>query len=227
MHAASCCTMFNKCAMDRFSYVHVDLTTATKQVESKVVCTMIHRAGKELRSLKLGSLDRPYPSLCDLYLVNGPFLSRLSRNPDFFGSRLKSLGLYNISSMNRSYSFEVLSVCSNLTDLRIVGLKMSSVRAPLHRGLSTPKQNFSVNPFLSLLFCLLLSFLKLTRCVTGTIDTVEGSHLIKFVTNSPNLTSLRLIRFRINDEVARILAQSSRTLEYLNLSDRQQSKVVF
>ncbi|KAJ4874149.1 F-box protein SKIP17 [Raphanus sativus] len=77
---------------------------------------------------------------------------------------------------------------------------MSSVRAPVHRGLSTP------------------NFLKLTQCVTGTIDTVEGSHLIKFVTNSPNLTSLRLIRFRINDEVARILAQSSRTLEYLNLS---------
>ncbi|XP_033143200.1 F-box protein SKIP17 [Brassica rapa] len=120
MRAAACCTMFNTCAMDRFAYAHVDLTTATSQVDSKVVCNLIHRAGKELRSLKLGSLARTYPSDCNPSLVNGPFLSTLSRNPDFIGNRLKSLGLYNIRSMNSS--FEVLSVCSNLTDLRIVGL---------------------------------------------------------------------------------------------------------
>lgn len=49
MRAAACCTMFNTCAMDRFAYAHVDLTTATSQVDSKVVCNLIHRAGKELR----------------------------------------------------------------------------------------------------------------------------------------------------------------------------------
>uniref|UniRef100_A0A0D3B8S0 F-box domain-containing protein n=1 Tax=Brassica oleracea var. oleracea TaxID=109376 RepID=A0A0D3B8S0_BRAOL len=85
MRAAACCTMFNKCAMDRFAYAHVDLTTATSQVDSKVVCNLIHRAGKELRSLKLGSLARPYPSDFNPSLVNGPFLSTLSRNPDFIG----------------------------------------------------------------------------------------------------------------------------------------------
>ncbi|CAN6980722.1 unnamed protein product [Brassica oleracea var. botrytis] len=203
MRAAACCTMFNKCAMDRFAYAHVDLTTATSQVDSKVVCNLIHRAGKELRSLKLGSLARPYPSDFNPSLVNGPFLSTLSRNPDFIGNRLKSLGLYNIRSMNRNSSFEVLSVCSNLTDLRIVGLN---------------------NPFMHLFKiptekCRLIEHLCIeTSQLLSTIDTVKGSHLIKFVTNSPNLTSLRLIRFRLTDEVARILAQSSRTLEYLNLS---------
>ncbi|CDY66287.1 BnaA03g57270D [Brassica napus] len=166
MRAAACCTMFNTCAMDRFAYAHVDLTTATSQVDSKVVCNLIHRAGKELRN------------------------------------RLKSLGLYNIRSMNSS--FEVLSVCSNLTDLRIVGLN---------------------NPFMHLFKiltekCRLIEylFIETYQLPSTIIDTVKGSHLIKFVTNSPNLTSLRLIRFRLTDEVARILAQSSRTLEYLNLS---------
>ncbi|CAF1702700.1 unnamed protein product [Brassica napus] len=203
MRAAACCTMFNKCAMDRFAYAHVDLTTATSQVDIKVVCNLIHRAGKELRSLKLGSLARPYPSDFNPSLVNGPFLSTLSRNPDFIGNRLKSLGLYNIRSMNHNSSFEVLSVCSNLTDLRIVGLN---------------------NPFMHLFKiltekCRLIEHLCIeTSQLLSTIDTVKGSHLIKFVTNSPNLTSLRLIRFRLTDEVARILAQSSRTLEYLNLS---------
>ncbi|CAN7009264.1 unnamed protein product [Brassica rapa subsp. trilocularis] len=202
MRAAACCTMFNKCAMDRFAYAHVDLTTATSQVDSKVVCNLIHRAGKELRSLKLGSLARTYPSDCNPSLVNGPFLSTLSRNPDFIGNRLKSLGLYNIRSMNSS--FEVLSVCSNLTDLRIVGLN---------------------NPFMHLFKiltekCRLIEylFIETYQLPSTIIDTVKGSHLIKLVTNSPNLTSLRLIRFRLTDEVARILAQSSRTLEYLNLS---------
>nr|VDC81046.1 unnamed protein product [Brassica rapa] len=217
MRAAACCTMFNTCAMDRFAYAHVDLTTATSQVDSKVVCNLIHRAGKELRSLKLGSLARTYPSDCNPSLVNGPFLSTLSHIPIhshlifLFGiiilfhstrNRLKSLGLYNIRSMNSS--FEVLSVCSNLTDLRIVGLN---------------------NPFMHLFKiltekCRLIEylFIETYQLPSTIIDTVKGSHLIKFVTNSPNLTSLRLIRFRLTDEVARILAQSSRTLEYLNLS---------
>ncbi|KAJ0250149.1 hypothetical protein HA466_0143350 [Hirschfeldia incana] len=203
MHVAACCTMLKKCAMDRFAYAHVDLTTATSEVDNKVVCNLIQRAGKELRSLKLGSLARPYPSDCNPSLVNGPFLSTLPRNPDFIGNRLKSLGLYNIRSMNRDSSFEVLSVCSNLTDLRIVGLN---------------------NPFMHLFKilaekCRLIEHLCIeTYQLLSTIDTIKGSHLIKFVTNSPNLTSLRLIGFRLTDEVARILAQSSRTLEYLNLS---------
>ncbi|KAL0845728.1 hypothetical protein Bca101_018974 [Brassica carinata] len=108
------------------------------------------------------SLARPCGSDCDPSMVDGRFLSTLSRNPDFIGSRLKSLGLYNIREMNRSTSFDVLSVC--------------------------------------------------------TVGTVKASDLIEFVTNSPNLTSLRLIRFRLTDKVARLLAQSSRTLKYLNLS---------
>lgn len=51
MQASVCCTMFNKCAMDRVCYSHIDLTMAAKNVDNGVVCIMIHRAGKELRLL--------------------------------------------------------------------------------------------------------------------------------------------------------------------------------
>ncbi|KAJ4905626.1 F-box protein SKIP17 [Raphanus sativus] len=204
MQAATCCIMFNKCAMDRFSYVHVDLTTCTSHVDRKVVCTMLDRAGKELRSLKLGSLARPRRSDSIPYWVNGRFLSTHSYKYKFIWSRLKSLWLYNIRWENLTPLFSVLSVCSNLTDLRIVGLKESSFMylfVPLTAN------------------CRLIKHLCIeTYKLLDTVDNVHGSGLIEFVTNSPNLTSLRLIGFRLTDEVACTLAQSSRTLKYLNLS---------
>ncbi|KAF8059324.1 hypothetical protein N665_1232s0004 [Sinapis alba] len=120
MQAAACCTVFNKCAMDRSSYAHIDLTTATKEADNEVVCTMIHRAGKELRSLKLGHVTRLDGSDPIPIWVNGPFLPSLSYNHGFLGSRLRSLRLYNIRPVNFSSLSSVLSVCSNLTDLRIV-----------------------------------------------------------------------------------------------------------
>jgi len=49
MQAAVCCTMFNKCAMDRLCYSHIDLTTSARYADKGVVSTMINRAGKELR----------------------------------------------------------------------------------------------------------------------------------------------------------------------------------
>lgn len=49
--------------------------------------------------------------------------------------------------------------------------------------------------------------LKITNCVTGTLETKTGSSLVEFVTNCPNLTSLTLIRFGLTDEWARNLAE--------------------
>ncbi|KAF3549061.1 hypothetical protein DY000_02003267 [Brassica cretica] len=79
------------------------------------------------------------------------------------------------------------------------------------------------NPFMHLFKiltekCRLIEHLCIeTSQLLSTIDTVKGSHLIKFVTNSPNLTSLRLIRFRLTDEVARILAQVCLLLDFTAL----------
>ncbi|CAF2034936.1 BnaA09g01060D [Brassica napus] len=199
MQASVCCTMFNKCAMDRLCYTHIDLTTA----DSGVVCIMIHRAGKELRSLKLGRVARSDGSDPTPSLLNGSFLSPLSYNHGFLGSRLRSLRLYNIRPINCTSFTEVLSVCSNLTDLRITGLN-----CPVMLLFKTLREK-----------CRLIENLCLEAYqASGTVDAKTGSPLIEFVTNSYNLTSLTLISFRLTDGLALNLAESSSKLKYLNLS---------
>ncbi|XP_013628038.1 PREDICTED: F-box protein SKIP17-like isoform X5 [Brassica oleracea var. oleracea] len=165
MQAAACCTLFNKCAMDRSSYAHIDLTTA----DNEVVCTMIHRAGKELRS------------------------------------RLTSLRLYNVGPMHYNSLSSVLSVCSNLTDLRIVGSGSNSPYMNLFMTLSKK--------------CRLIEHLCLvSHHPLGNIDASTASHLIELVTKSPNLTSLTLLCFQLTNEIVRSLVESCRKLKYLNLS---------
>ncbi|CAN6817313.1 unnamed protein product [Brassica oleracea] len=201
MQAAACCTVFNKCAMDRSSYAHIDLTTA----DNEVVCTMIHRAGKELRSIKLGHVTRRYgpePNPNPMWF-NGPFLSSLSYNHGFLGSRLTSLRLYNVGPMHYNSLSSVLSVCSNLTDLRIVG--SNSPHMNLFMTLSKK--------------CRLIEHLCLvSHHPLGNIDASTASHLIELVTKSPNLTSLTLLCFQLTNEIVRSLVESCRKLKYLNLS---------
>ncbi|CAN6980714.1 unnamed protein product [Brassica oleracea var. botrytis] len=201
MQAAACCTLFNKCAMDRSSYAHIDLTTA----DNEVVCTMIHRAGKELRSIKLGHVTRRYgpePNPNPMWFNPNP-LSSLSYNHGFLGSRLTSLRLYNVGPMHYNSLSSVLSVCSNLTDLRIVG---------------------SNSPYMNLFMtlskkCRLIEHLCLvSHHPLGNIDASTASHLIELVTKSPNLTSLTLLCFQLTNEIVRSLVESCRKLKYLNLS---------
>ncbi|VVB01986.1 unnamed protein product [Arabis nemorensis] len=203
MQASASCTMFNKCAMDRLCYSHIDLTTAAKHADNGVVCTMIHRAGKELRSLNLGRVVRPAGSDSLASLLTGSCLSPLSYNHGFIGSRLRSLRLYNIRPMIWKSLCDALSVCSNITDLRIVGLYILSEQ--LFKTLAT-KCRFIEHLFLETYGC------------QSTLDTKTGSALVEFVTNCPNLSSLTLIRFRLNGQMSRNLAESSRKLKYLNLS---------
>ncbi|KAH0855891.1 hypothetical protein HID58_084152 [Brassica napus] len=192
-----------KCAMDRLCYTHIDLTTAARKADSGVVCIMIHRAGKELRSLKLGRVARSDGSDPTPSLLNGSFLSPLSYNHGFLGSRLRSLRLYNIRPINYTSFTEVLSLCSNLTDLRITGLN-----CPVMLLFKTLREK-----------CRLIENLCLEAYqASGTVDAKTGSPLIEFVTNSYNLTSLTLISFRLTDGLALNLAESSSKLKYLNLS---------
>ncbi|KAH0908303.1 hypothetical protein HID58_031624 [Brassica napus] len=192
-----------KCAMDRLCYTHIDLTTAARKADSGVVCIMIHRAGKELRSLKLGRVARSDGSDPTPSLLNGSFLSPLSYNHGFLGSRLRSLRLYNIRPINYTSFTEVLSLCSNLTDLMITGLN-----CPVMLLFKTLREK-----------CRLIENLCLEAYqASGTVDAKTGSPLIEFVTNSYNLTSLTLISFRLTDGLALNLAESSSKLKYLNLS---------
>ncbi|VVA97602.1 unnamed protein product [Arabis nemorensis] len=129
MRAATCCTMFRDCAMDLRTEYYKD-----KDVGNRVLFNMVDRAGKEIRSLKLGRVTRgSSPSV-----GRGTCLLLLSDYDGFHG----------------------------LTN----------------------------------------------KYVTGTIDTTTCPSLIKFVTYSPNLTSLTLINFPLTDEMAGILAESLKNI---------------
>ncbi|XP_023636387.1 F-box protein SKIP17 isoform X2 [Capsella rubella] len=200
MQASACCTMFNKCAIDRLCYSHIDLTTSARYADKGIVSTVINRAGKELRSLKIGRVVRAGGSDSATPMLSGSCLSPLAYNHGFLGSRLRSLQLYNLRPIKYRSLCDALAVCQNITDLRIVGL-----------------YNLTEELFNSLTIkCRLIEQLFLETY--GTLEAKTGSSLVEFVTNCPNLTSLTLIRFGLTDEWARNLAESPRKLEYLNLS---------
>ncbi|CAL9233225.1 unnamed protein product [Arabidopsis halleri] len=195
MQASACCTMFNKCAMDRVCYSHIDLTTAAEVVDNGVVCVMIHRAGKELRSLKLGSVS---PSAwCTTSLLTRSCLTPLTFNHGFAGGLLRSLHLYYLRMMDHESLSPVLSACLNLTDLKIVGLRFN----PLEQ-LGSLTRN-----------CRFL-FIE----IYGAAGPITDSSLLEFVDKCPNLISLSLQCFLLNDAMLQKLIKGFRQLKYINLS---------
>ncbi|CAH8333766.1 unnamed protein product [Eruca vesicaria subsp. sativa] len=196
MQASVCCTMFNKCAMDRVCYSHIDLTTAAKNVDNGVVCIMIHRAGKELRSLKLGCV-----SSRSIFLLTRSCLAPLTFN---HGGLLRSLHLYNLILMPGKSLCDVLSVCVNLADLKIIGFVSGDKLNPVeHLGSITRN-------------CRLIEHLFLEHC--GGADSATSSTVVEFVDNCPNLSSLTLLQFGVNDAMARTIIMGFRQLKYINLS---------
>jgi F-box/leucine-rich repeat protein 2/20 len=116
---------------------------------------------------------------------------------------LRSLRLYNLRPIKYRSLCDALSVCPNITDLRIVGLY--NLTEELFNSLTKK--------------CRLIEHLFLeTYGYPRTLESKAGSSLVEFVTNCPNLTSLTLIRFGLTDDWARNLAESCRKLKYLNLS---------
>ncbi|KAL9816197.1 putative F-box domain, leucine-rich repeat domain superfamily, F-box-like domain superfamily [Arabidopsis thaliana] len=136
MQASACCTMFRKCSIDPLCYSHIDLKMGGKRIFDEIVCSMIHKAGTELRSLKLGRVissrkGSSFTSTC---------LTSVIRN---HGGLLRSLQLYNLVSTGTKSLCALLSVCvssstveafvtscPSLTTLKLVGfgLKEETVR---------------------------------------------------------------------------------------------------
>ncbi|ESQ37951.1 hypothetical protein EUTSA_v10029301mg, partial [Eutrema salsugineum] len=81
MQAMVSCTMFQKCAKEPLAYSHINLTT--RIVDDGDVRTMIHRAGKEIRSLELGHAGRSDKSAREL--LKGSYLAPLSHNHGYIG----------------------------------------------------------------------------------------------------------------------------------------------
>lgn len=82
---------------------------------------------------------------------------------------------------------------------RSIGLESNSGEHLFLENYDFPGKSMSLRTFF---FCLL----KLTYFVTGR-PRKESSALVEFLTNIPNLTSLTLIGFRLNDTTAQILAE--------------------
>uniref|UniRef100_A0A1J3JU65 F-box protein n=1 Tax=Noccaea caerulescens TaxID=107243 RepID=A0A1J3JU65_NOCCA len=200
MQASACCTMFNKCAMDRVCYSHIDLTMAAKHVDNGVLCIMIHRAGKELRSLKLGSISRPAGSNS---LLTRSCLAPLNFDHGFAGGLLRSLHLYNLTYMDYKSLCALLPACSNLTDLKIVGYVSGDIN-PLEQLASVTRN------------CRLIEHLFLDSHHFGRAPATD-SNLVEFAYDCPNLTSLTLQRFVLNDAIARVIIKSFRQLKYISL----------
>ncbi|CAA7038123.1 unnamed protein product [Microthlaspi erraticum] len=199
MQVAACCTMFNKSAMEPLCYSHIDLTTAFAHADDGVVRTMIQRAGKELRSLKLGR--PPHQNEYATVLLSAYCLAPLSPDMGFTGVRLRSLHLYSITWLNEMSLCTSLSACSNLFDLKIVEFNGS-----LELVLKSLARK-----------CRLIEHLFLETSFGDDCVTTEST-IDAFVTNCSNLTSLTLKDFYLNDQIARILVKGFRKLKYMNLS---------
>ncbi|CAA7039721.1 unnamed protein product [Microthlaspi erraticum] len=190
VNASASCTMFKKYAVEQFCYSNVDLTTAN--VKSKVVPDMILKAGKELRSLKVGCPDESTTPL-----LKASCLAPLSyKKHGVLGNLLGSLHIYNHGGLNSKSLCGPLSVCSNLTDLKIVGLNFDTL-ADVVDSLTTKCQPL---------------FLQRDN---GAWNFINAS---LFQSNCPNLTSLSLIGFYIQDLEVYKLLMGLRKLKYMDLS---------
>ncbi|CAA7044129.1 unnamed protein product [Microthlaspi erraticum] len=190
VQASASCTMFKRSSMDPFCYGDIDLTNVN--VKSIVVRGMIFRAGKELRSLKVGCADEPTKSL-----LTRSCLDPLSYDHGLAGNLLESLHIYNHDGKLRKSICGALSVCSNLTDLKIVGLDIHTVS--------------DIVDFLTI---------KCEHLFLQNENFVVWSHLTgsHFEKSCPNLTSLSLIGFHITDDEAYKLLMGLHKLKYIDLS---------
>ncbi|KAJ3672980.1 hypothetical protein LUZ60_006354 [Juncus effusus] len=125
-YASATCTAFCKCASDPSCYANIDLTRNWPKVRNSVVCTMIQRAGKNLKSLKLGTKSRfdseGHPSEPPL---TRSCLVVLNLDNRAFGALLQKICLYGIHDMDKNSLISVLSSCESLKELEIFGININ------------------------------------------------------------------------------------------------------
>nr|KYP43335.1 F-box protein SKIP17 [Cajanus cajan] len=230
-YASATCSFFNKCAKDPMCYANLDLTTIVPKINNSVVSTMIQRAGKALRSLKLGVipgatvLPGSQPLLCTIgnaivevsnfswndrrsrqgresSILTRSCLSPLSRDGGAPGALLRKLNLYNIERMDNASLGGALSACPSLLDLEIVGL---------HVELRQTLMSVSAN-------CHLIERLFFESSKTGRDDSLKTQTCEELVNNCPHLTSLSLRGFKLHDYKVRVLVKGFQKLKYVDFS---------
>ncbi|GAB4829504.1 hypothetical protein Ancab_019177 [Ancistrocladus abbreviatus] len=231
-YAAATCTLFRRCAVDPLCYADIDLRTDVPKVNNAIVSTMVQRAGKVLRSLKLGIVpgpSTPFGSSQPLVytirssvetsgfswndkrsrqgkessiLTRSCLNSLLGDNGTAAGLLLRSLHLYNIDRMDNAALCTALSACPSLLDLEIVGLYVE---------LRQTVESVSA-------YCHLLERLFFESSKAGRDDSLKTSTCADFVNNCPSLTSLALRGFKLHDCKVRILLKGFRKLKDVDFS---------
>ncbi|KAL8530611.1 hypothetical protein ACS0TY_007588 [Phlomoides rotata] len=230
-HAAATCSLFNKCAADPLCYSDIDLTTVVPKVNNMVVSTMIQRAGKVLRSLKLGVVPCPVASLGssqalvysmrnssdtsgfswndkksrqgkESFILTRSCLAPLIADGGAPGALLRRLHLYNIERMDNTAFGAALSACPSLLDLEIVGLHVE-----LRQTLESVCRS-----------CPLIERLFFESSTTGRDDSLKIPTCNELVNNCPYLSSLALRGFKLHDIKVRVLVKGLRKLKYVDFS---------
>ncbi|KAJ3679705.1 hypothetical protein LUZ60_017716 [Juncus effusus] len=120
-YASVSCKGLRKFGSEPLCYSEIDLTRNWSKVSDSVVCMMIQRAGKNLKSIKIGA-DSRFDSEGNL---NEPPLTRSCLDAlslDNIGALLQNLCLRHIHDMDKTELVNILSSCKSLLDLEIVGL---------------------------------------------------------------------------------------------------------
>ncbi|KAL1351510.1 hypothetical protein HN51_015430 [Arachis hypogaea] len=223
-HAAATCKLFRNWAKDPFCYSHIDLRTPVPKVNDALVATIIHRAGKALRSLMLGVVPDATTSSGSCQPLSDTrrkcyscghkrsqkdscHLTRCCLNPlnadgGALGALLRKLHLYNIGPMDSPSLVETLSVCPSLLDLEIVGLDVE---------LGCILSSVSAN-------CHLIERFAFAASTTGRNEILNIQTCSHLVAGCPHLTSLSLRGIRIHDYKVRILVKGFQKLKYLDFS---------
>ncbi|XP_027363212.1 F-box protein SKIP17-like [Abrus precatorius] len=231
-YASATCSFFNKCAKDPLCYANLDLTTIVPKINNSVVSTMIQRAGKALRSLKLGVIPGAatspgscQPLVCTVgsaivevpnfswndrrsrqgresSILTRSCLSPLSRDGGAPGALLRKLNLYNIERMDNASLSGALSACPSLLDLEVVGL---------HVELRQTLMSVSAK-------CHLIERLFFESSKTGRDDSLKTQTCLELVDNCPHLTSLSLRGFKLHDYKVRVLIKGFQKLKYVDFS---------
>ncbi|KAG6438313.1 hypothetical protein SASPL_103250 [Salvia splendens] len=231
-HAAATCSFFNKCAADPLCYANINLTTTVPRVNNVVVSTMIQRAGKVLRSLKLGIVPSPPVASLGLsqtlvysmrnssdtsefswndkrprqgketFVLTRSCLAPLISDGGAPGALLKKLHLYNIERMDNAALGAAISACPSLLDLEIVGLHVE-----LRHTLESVSRS-----------CPLIGRLYFESSETGRDDSLTLATCNDIVNNCPYLSSLALRGFKLHDRKVRDLVKGLRNLKFVDFT---------
>ncbi|XP_057424557.1 F-box protein At4g02733-like [Lotus japonicus] len=233
-YASATCTLFNKCAKDPLCYENLDLTTLVPKVNNSVVSTMIQRAGKALRSLKLGVIPgaTPSPGCCQplvcpirnaiVDVSNFSWTDKRSRQ----GRESSILTRSCLSPLSRDVGAAAPGALLRRLKLynieRMDNVSLSGALSACPSLLDLEIVGLHVELRLTLMsvsaHCHLIERLFFESSKTGRDDSLKTQTCVELVDNCPHLTSLSLRGFKLHDYKVRVLVKGFRKLKYVDFS---------